>query len=201
MEIEIELTGVSPLIINKFTDAAAQAATDGVRGSSAGQERLSPREDCESRLHIGQNGEPCIPSYMMMASVAEGGKFEKIGKAQVTTKDSSLLYGCLEIEEIEIYIIHVRPWDVFQKDIRNPSTKGRMLRYRPIFYDWKLRFTMRLDTSVMNEKTLRRIIDHAGTKKGLGDFRPGCKGPYGKYVVTHWKRNILDHPERILAAE
>jgi hypothetical protein len=30
------------------------------------------------------------------------------------------------------------------------------------------------------------MIDAAGKRIGLGDFRPSCKGPFGKFVVIHW---------------
>jgi hypothetical protein len=69
----------------------------------------------------------------------------------------------------------------------NPKTGGRFLCYRPCFEDWSLAFTLTLDLKEMNEKLLREIVDAAGKKIGLGDFRPDNKGPYGKFVVTSWK--------------
>jgi len=34
---------------------------------------------------------------------------------------------------------------------------------------------------------MREILDSAGKRIGLGDFRPACKGPYGKFVAVEWK--------------
>jgi hypothetical protein len=34
---------------------------------------------------------------------------------------------------------------------------------------------------------MREIVDAAGKRVGLGDFRPACKGPFGKFVVVQWK--------------
>lgn len=34
-----------------------------------------------------------------------------------------------------------------------------------------------------------RVIDKAGTAIGLGDFRPDCKGPFGKFAVVKWERD------------
>jgi hypothetical protein len=39
---------------------------------------------------------------------------------------------------------------------------------------------------MLGVKILREIIDAAGKRIGLGDFRPACKGPFGKFVVTEW---------------
>lgn len=71
--------------------------------------------------------------------------------------------------------------------MRIPSTGGRILCHRPCFHDWKLSFTIDLDTDIIGVKLLREILDAAGKRIGLGDFRPACKGPFGKFVVTNWK--------------
>lgn len=33
---------------------------------------------------------------------------------------------------------------------------------------------------------VRSIVDDAGKKIGLGDFRPARKGPFGRFVVKEW---------------
>jgi hypothetical protein len=55
-----------------------------------------------------------------------------------------------------------------------------------MFDDWKMTFTAELDTTILSEKLLRAIIDDAGKRVGLGDFRPATKGPFGRFVVTNW---------------
>jgi hypothetical protein len=70
--------------------------------------------------------------------------------------------------------------------VRIPSTGGRILCYRPCFHDWKLDFTLQVDEEMISLKLVRDIVDAAGKRVGLGDFRPDCKGPFGKFVVTRW---------------
>ena len=41
-------------------------------------------------------------------------------------------------------------------------------------------------TGMMPIKLMREILDAAGKRIGLGDFRPARKGPFGKFTVTHW---------------
>ena len=48
---------------------------------------------------------------------------------------------------------------------------------------------MTLDNNEFSEALLRRVIDKAGSAIGLGDFRPDCKGPFGKYAVVKWERS------------
>jgi hypothetical protein len=97
------------------------------------------------------------------------------------------MYSCLDIQGAEISIAHKEPWRVDTRAVRIPSTGGRILAHRPMFDDWKLTFTAELDTTILSEKLLRAIIDDAGKRVGLGDFRPATKGPFGRFVVTNWK--------------
>ena len=85
-------------------------------------------------------------------------------------------------------IEHKDDWEVDSRPVRIPATGGRIIRHRALFNDWKLNFTLNLDTELLAPKMLREIVDAAGKRIGLGDFRPQTKGPFGKYVVTDWKQ-------------
>jgi hypothetical protein len=71
--------------------------------------------------------------------------------------------------------------------VRIPSTGGRIQRHRPIFHEWGLTFSVTLDTDEMSRNLFREIVDAAGNKIGLGDFRPETKGPFGRFKVKNWK--------------
>lgn len=189
MKFEVEIEGTTPLICNKFTDAAAQAASSGTRSSMATTDRGSPLEIAESKLYIGIDGiAPVIPQPNLLRCLVEGGRFHKIGKSQVTTAKSSLLFACVDIEGAEVPIIHTQPWKVDTRAVRIPSTGGRILAHRPMFDDWKLSFVMEIDETIMSHKLMRQIVDDAGKRIGLGDFRPATKGPYGRFCVTKWQQ-------------
>lgn len=187
MEIRITISGVTPLICNRFHDAAAEAASAGSRGSSAGQDRGTPQEVAELKLYRTAGGAPMIPQPNLLRCLVDGGRFHKIGKSQVTTASSSMLYACLDIDSTEIEIEHREPWRVDTRAVVIPSTKGRILTHRPMFDDWRLSFSADLDTTIVGVKLFRKIVDDAGKRIGLGDFRPARKGPYGKFVVEHWQ--------------
>lgn len=183
--ISIDIDGTTPLLCNKFTDAAQMQSSSGTRSGIVG-DRGSPREIAESKLYVGNDGREMIPAPNLFRAIIDGGKFFKAGKSLITTQKSSLIPACVSIEEIELPIQHMEPWTVDTRAVRIPSTGGRILSHRPSFHDWKLSFTVTLDDSMMTAKLLREIIDAAGSRIGLGDFRPACKGPFGKFVVTQW---------------
>lgn len=192
MRFEIQVEGTTPLICNKFTDAAAEAASSGTRSAIATTDRGTPLEIAQSKLYIGIDGKtPVIPQPNLLRCLVEGGRFHKVGKSQVTTAKSSMLFACVDIDGAEIAIVHQQPWKVDTRAVRIPSTGGRILAHRPMFDDWKLSFVMEVDETIMSPKLMRQIVDDAGKRIGLGDFRPATKGPYGRFVVTQWQEQII----------
>jgi len=184
--INVTIEGTTPLLCNRFTDEAQMAATNGTRLSTVG-DKGSPQEQARSKLYIGHDGKPMIPQPNLFRCFIDAGKFFKHGRNKVTTQKSSIIPACVEIEGLEIPIQHKEPWNVDTRAVRIPSTGGRILCHRPCFDDWKLRFTLKVDTDMISLKLMREIVDAAGKRVGLGDFRPDCKGPFGKFVVTRWK--------------
>jgi hypothetical protein len=67
-----------------------------------------------------------------------------------------------------------------------PATKGRVMRHRPRLDEWEVTFTVEFDDTLLTEDQLRRVVDDAGSRVGLLDFRPERKGPYGRFMVTSW---------------
>ncbi|MEX0718033.1 MAG: hypothetical protein WD066_15675 [Planctomycetaceae bacterium] len=183
--ISVNIEGTTPLLCNRFTDAAQLAASNGKSVSVVG-DKGTPREQAQAKLYLGAEGRPMIPQPNLFRCLIDAGKFFKAGRSKVTTQKSSLLPACVAVEELEILIQHAEPWDVDTRPVRIPSTGGRILCHRPCFHDWKLDFTLQVDTEMLGVKLLREIVDAAGKRVGLGDFRPDCKGPFGKFVVTRW---------------
>lgn len=185
-QIIVTIEGISPLLVHSFTDAAQQDATKGSRTAIVGGDKGTPMEQAEGVLYKGNDGEPIIPSPNLFRCIIDAGKYFKSGKSKVTTQKSSMIPACLSILELLIPIEHREPWTVDARPVRIPSTGGRILRYRPCFNDWRLTFTLEIDTEMLAPKLAREILDAAGKRVGLGDFRPDCKGPFGKFVVVSW---------------
>jgi hypothetical protein len=198
MEINITIEGRTPLICNRFSDERAIDSTGGTRGSSAAVERQTPQDIAYSKLYL-VNNRPTIPQPNLLSSLVGGGQFHKAGKKQITTQKSSMLYACVDIEGVALDIIHKQPWKVDTRPVRIPSTGGRILCHRPMFDDWRLEFTVHLDTSILSQSIFRLIVDDAGNRVGLGDYRPMTKGPYGRFHVVRWE---VAQPEALpIAAE
>ena len=62
------------------------------------------------------------------------------------------------------------------------------MAHRPRFDAWTLNFTLDVDADMFADTLVRELLDIAGKRIGLGDFRPARRGPFGRFVVTGWKK-------------
>jgi len=103
--INVTIEGTTPLLCNRFADAAQMAAANGNRMSVVGG-KGTPREQAEARLYLGQDGKPMIPQPNLFRCLIDAGKFFKHGKSKVTTQKTSLIPACVEVDGLELPIVH-----------------------------------------------------------------------------------------------
>jgi hypothetical protein len=175
--VNVTIEGLTPMLCNRFHEDEADQATSGVRSR---QERPGPEEDAKSRLY--QNGHGTfVPAENVRQSIIAASSRTKIGRRAATTDVAAAVY----ISPFELSLDG--EWHVDSRAVVIPATKGRILRHRPMFDDWSLTFDLQIETNLIDEKTVHKIIEDAGNYVGLGDFRPARKGPYGRFQVTKWE--------------
>jgi hypothetical protein len=178
MVIDIEISGVTPLLMNRFNIDEQQLKKE---------KDLTPREAAQRVCYIDEHNKLFYPTTNLYACIIEAGKFHKDGKVKVTTARSSLIPAGVMIKDQYVYFKKPNTWEVDSRAVVVPSTGGRIVCHRPRLDDWCLDFSLDVDVKMFNPKTIRSIVDDAGSKVGLGDFRPSRKGIYGRFVVTNWK--------------
>lgn len=183
--IKVRIEGVTPLLMHRFSDEAAMAATSGTRSSIA-TDHLPPKEAAEQTLYKNGDGSVIIPQPNIFRCLIDAGKFFKAGKTKITTQKSSLIPAAISMNETYYPLESKEGWTVDTRPVRIPATGGRILRHRACFNDWSLDCEIELDETMITEKLFREIVDAGGSRIGLGDFRPDCKGPFGKFKVTKW---------------
>jgi len=186
MLIAMKIEGVSPLLCNRFTEEAEQAVSASTRSAHNG-DKGTPRQQAEPKVYTASNGKPMVPGPNLLAAIVEAGKFVKSGRSKLTTNRSSLVPAGVNIAELELALQPAK-WEVDSRPVVIPATGGRVMCHRPRFDEWACKATLEVDASLFDEATARELVDLAGTRIGLGDFRPSRKGPFGRFKVTEWKR-------------
>lgn len=185
MKIQVTIQGTTPLLMNRFTGENEIKVSSGMSGVHVG-DKGTPREQAEKKLYADEKGNLHIPGPNIFACLINAGKFHKIGKSKVTTQKSSLIPAGISVDEITISL-NTKTWEVDSRSVVIPSTGGRIMCYRPRLDEWQLTFNMEIDKDMFTPKFVRLLVDDAGKKCGLGDYRPDRKGPFGKFVVSSWK--------------
>lgn len=187
--VQVTIEGTSPLLMNKFTDAAAMKLEAGTSVTFAGA-KGTPREQAEKKLYVDETGVIHVPGPNAFRAIIDAGTFHKAGKSKVTTNKSSLVPAGVALVELTIPVINPKggevKWEVDSRSVVIPSTGGRVMAHRPRIDEWALRFTLEVDTTLFGLPLVRALVDDAGRRIGLGDFRPARKGPFGRFVVTAW---------------
>jgi hypothetical protein len=81
-----------------------------------------------------------------------------------------------------------KEFEVDSRSVVIPATGGRIMAHRPRLDKWSLTFRLMIDTTMFTEAFTRKLVDDAGKRIGLGDFRPDRKGIFGKFVVSNWEK-------------
>jgi hypothetical protein len=151
----------------------------------------------------------CIPQENIMRCLMEAGAMVLTGKGQKTFKEQTqsgmtcveahwpLLIAGSQIPMAPIKALNKTPsytenrkaaqdmgFDLFMKRARVGTSKH--VRVRPIFRNWSLTGTFAVWDKALTEQALINILEFAGDRKGLGDWRPGAKTPgqFGRFDAT-----------------
>lgn len=176
--VKVKIEGLTPLLVNRFHEEAAAEATSGMHSR---KEKLTPEEDATMRLYQNNDG-PFIPSEWLRQSMIGAASRHKIGRRAATTDVAASIY----LNPFEITL--TGSWHVDARAIVIPATKGRLLRYRPMFDEWSAEFNLQLDTDLVSERLIKDILIDSGRLVGIGDFRPARKGPYGRFSIVSWEK-------------
>jgi len=189
--IEVELTGTSPLLVNRMTDEQLLALhTKEKRKFKAPKD---PRDEAAEKVYQTREGRPYLPTENLMACFISAGQYIKLdGKRQMSTKQSTLLPGFLTIEDPYLPLITGKTraaasWEVDMRQGRNPNGGEAVCIIRPRFDRWAVTASLLVDTDSIAEQVIRELVDIAGSRIGLCDFRPQRRGIFGKFKVTNWK--------------
>ncbi len=190
MKIKVTISGTTPLLMNRFHEAAEVAVSGGTTVTFKG-DKGTPREQAEVKRYSDEQGRLYIPGPNIFACIIAAGTFHKAGKSKLTTLRTSLIPAGVMVDDLVCNLIDadgnpLTEWEVDSRSVVIPATGGRIMCHRPRVDAWSAMFTLDVDTTMFSPALVRAVVDDAGKKIGLGDFRPARKGPFGRFVVSHW---------------
>lgn len=193
VRIRATCTGLSALLQNRLSPETLEAIrTKAKAGKNA--PRGTPREECGPKLHTTAEGAPAMPLVNVVASLTEAGRSVRLdGKKQMSTATSTVLFSFVIFGGSEMLPLTMRDGvtpSVWEADVRkgtNPNGGEAVAICRPRFDEWQFTMDFDVDTAEIGVDKIRELFDIAGSRVGLCDFRPACKGWFGRFSVTKWE--------------
>jgi hypothetical protein len=171
--IDVEIEGTSALLMHQFPMLPIEAME---KKSAAEQAELSAYRHPETR-------ELYVPGVNLQRALVAAATYSK-GKGRASLQKP--VAACVIVSPERI-MLGTTEFMIDSRPVVIPATKGRVLRHRARLDAWSLRFNLEFDDTLLTAVELRRVVDDAGTRVGILDFRPEKKGPFGRFMVTKWQ--------------
>lgn len=191
--IQIGLTGISPILMNRMAEEALMALVTKQKTAKNAAPK-SIEDQCEEKIYRDEGGTIVIPAQNLFSSLAEAGRSVRLdGKKQVSTADSSKLAAILSINELHLPLVKAsdnsKPagWTTRIDRGVNPNGGTAVGIVRPCFSDWAINLTITANLTDYSESIVRELFTRAGNEVGLCDWRPQRKGTYGRFRVDAWR--------------
>jgi len=171
--IQVKITGTSPLLMHRYPEVAIEAID---KKTAAEQAELAAYRDPETH-------ELYLPGVAVQRALVSAATYSK-GKGRASLQKPTAACVLISPERLSL---HTRTYVVDSRPVVMPATKGRILRHRPRIDTWSASFALEYDDTLLKAIEVRRIVDDAGLRIGLLDFRPERKGPFGRFHVVAWE--------------
>ena len=132
--------------------------------------------------HIG------VPSTYLFAACNVAGRKVKVGKTNLATASTSMLPSIFFIKDrfLSFGPVDQVKWEVDQRRGCLPKDGTAVCLVRPLIPEWSFTVRIDIDEMVIKHEHALKVMEYAGRYAGLGDYRPGKKGPHGMFTVTKW---------------
>lgn len=185
--VKVSIQGMGPMMMHNARLANSldshtkqlKEMTDKRKKTESDVQEIS-RLEWEGGLYYDEEIGPYIPSRMIIATIVNGAKKQKMGQA---------FKSAIFVQEEQVPLIYDGPrklrdlWKQHERfvDVRTAGLRGqKVLRTRPIFNGWSLDFSVDFDDDQINRSQLVKAVEDAGVYVGIGDYRPF----YGKFNLT-----------------
>ena len=176
-ELQFHIKGISPLLLHS-TRGVNPTDPLVVELKKLTSKKTKTPEDIEGiaklewmvSMYVNANGKPSMPGENIEALLREG-RVGKITKANMVAAVASegpwpIIYsGPKDLDKL---------WETGQfcdtRAVRVMSS--RVMRSRPRFEDWELKFSVLYAPDMLSEAQVVGSLKRGGREKGIGDFRP-----------------------------
>ena len=185
---EIMLRGLSPYMSDPHPGTYAETK------DSVPKAKATPRQIATKKVYRDDKQRCCISADHLFEAMKRAGIYQKDGKRQLTSAQFTMVAAAIDVQPALIPILPnskngTKDFEVDSRFIPNRMGQ-RVENHRPRWDRWYAKFTLEVDdeqTPFDNLDVVRRLVDDAGRRIGIGTMRPERGGRFGRFVVESWK--------------
>jgi hypothetical protein len=180
-ELVVDIIGRTPLLIKRFDEKTQQGIEEAQQGvAKRKKEPRQPAEECERARIKDDKGRDCIRAIWLKKGMAAMGGYFGIPRGNV--EQGVYVVGDL----LPIQFDGKKP---IMNTARVRVGMGGMAKtsvaYRPEFRNWSCKgVRIGFDASVLTPHQVVSLLNHAGGKNGIGEWRPQKGGDFGRFDVV-----------------
>jgi hypothetical protein len=181
--VNVTIKGSTPLLMNRLNPESLKAK------SRQKLREYDQEKEAEASAYIATiNGKKqlYVPGYAVYSMLIRAAGQYKSRRTSL----SGILAGTIRVEPEFIPLGHCN----YEVDVRPVVIQRmRVIKARAKIPEWEISFQIVYNKRILTDeivKTLETILDDAGTRMGLLDYRPQHKGWFGTFEVT--KFEIVD---------
>jgi hypothetical protein len=181
--LRVILDGVSPLLTHN--PESMQISTDAKKGSRIPDEAV----EAEAGVYRLPDGTCGLKGEAIRASLVGASGAWKVKRASLRSRVAHVVV----VEElVPLMRRDGTPISDYVIDKRRAIVQRQgIIRRRPRFDEWSVALTIEYDPILVTEpKILVDVLNDAGNRMGIGDYRPAKNGWFGRFRVRAFK--ILD---------
>lgn len=176
-KVTVRIEGTSPLLMHRFPigDEDQKSKTKNLKKTE---------DDVDSYLYVDDQGALVQPSTHIIGALKKAGaKFQITGQGKMTYKN--LMGSGAVIIDPDMIPHEYQDWEIDRRPV--VVQRSRIVRSRPLLKKWALTFEAEYDDEEISKATFKELLDYAGRRVGIGDFRPEKGGPFGRFIVTKFE--------------
>ena len=182
--------------------ATEEALSGRTRVNAAGEE-LDPREVCEKAVYRLPDRQLAIPGAAIARMLREAGGSHKVKGSR---KSPRILVPAAVIVLDDLCGLYledrrtkITDYEVDSRPVTIPATKGRVMRHRARSNEWAFPVRLRINTEILDDSMVRRLLTEGLQQIGIGDFRPEKGGPFGTSDLVAW--DVISEPKKLTVAQ
>lgn len=183
-EVTIPIVGISPLVVNKFSEKQQKL----IAGKQSGQAQNKkhdvkiPANDYENAKHVSPLGWEGFPAAGFKAAMIRGAKM--IGMVMKDTQISFFVKADCE----ETQLVKINGDSRMRTDMVRVGMGSADIRYRPEYPAWQAELTIEFNAGNISIQQIYQLVKAAGYGCGVGEMRPERgKFNYGRFKLANEK--------------